>query len=93
MLKEGDSLFMGEKIAGHYTADPVQPGDTVLFLSTGTGEALDNYMLWQLLRRGHQGRILLALLRSLRSRSSLSENPRRVDAALSKLHLSVPNHT
>jgi ferredoxin--NADP+ reductase len=59
-LKEGDRLFLGEKIAGHFTLDPVQPGDTVLFLSTGTGEAPHNYMLWDLLRRGHQGRILAA---------------------------------
>jgi ferredoxin--NADP+ reductase len=32
----------------------------VLFLSTGTGEAPHNYMLWELLRRGHAGRILAA---------------------------------
>ena len=31
-----DRLVLGEKIAGHYTLDPVQPGDTVLFLGTGT---------------------------------------------------------
>jgi ferredoxin--NADP+ reductase len=60
MLQEGDRLFMGEKIAGHFTLDPVKPGDTVLFLSTGTGEAPHNYMLWELLRRGHEGRILSA---------------------------------
>ena len=30
----------------------------VLFLSTGTGEAPHNYMLWELLRRGHRGKIL-----------------------------------
>jgi len=60
MLKEGDRLFMGEKIAGRFTLDPVQEGDTVLFLATGTGEAPHNYMLWQLLQRGHQGRILSA---------------------------------
>jgi ferredoxin--NADP+ reductase len=60
LLKEGDRLFTGEKIAGHYTLDPVKPGDTVLFLATGTGEAPHNYMLWELLRRGHQGRILSA---------------------------------
>ena len=58
MLKEGERLFLGEKITGHYTLDPVQPGDTVLFLATGTGEAPHNYMLWELLRRGHRGRIL-----------------------------------
>jgi len=59
-LKEGDRLFLGEKIAGHFTLDPVKPGDTVLFLSTGTGEAPHNYMLWELLRRGHAGKILAA---------------------------------
>ena len=59
-LKEGDRVFVGEKIAGHYTLDPVKPGDTVLFLSTGTGEAPHNYMVWELLRRGHTGKILSA---------------------------------
>ena len=60
MLKEGDRLFLGEKIAGHYNLDPVQPGDTVIFLATGTGEAPHNYMTWELLRRGHTGRIFSA---------------------------------
>ena len=59
-LGEGGRLFLGEKITGHFTLDPVQPGDTVLFLSTGTGEAPHNYMLWELLRRGHRGRMLAA---------------------------------
>src|SRR5262249_4689822 len=43
-----------------FTLDPVKPGDMVLFLSTGTGEAPHNYMLWELLRRGYTGRILSA---------------------------------
>ncbi|MBY0527718.1 MAG: ferredoxin--NADP reductase [Gemmataceae bacterium] len=60
MLRPGDRLNMVEKITGHYTLDPVQPGDTVLFLSTGTGEAPHNYMIWELLHRGHTGRILSA---------------------------------
>jgi ferredoxin--NADP+ reductase len=58
MLREGDRLFIGPKIAGNYTLDPVGPEDTVVFLATGTGEAPHNYMLWELLRRGHRGRIL-----------------------------------
>ena len=33
----------------------MQPDDAVVFLATGTGEAPHNYMLWELLRRGHQG--------------------------------------
>src|SRR4051794_17000539 len=60
LLREGDRLFLGEKITGHFTLDPVRPGDTVVFLSTGTGEAPHNYMLWELLRRGHAGRLLSA---------------------------------
>jgi ferredoxin--NADP+ reductase len=60
LLKEGDRIFLGEKITGHFTLDAVRPGDNVIFLSTGTGEAPHNYMLWELLRRGHEGRILAA---------------------------------
>jgi ferredoxin--NADP+ reductase len=60
LLREGDRLFLGEKITGHFTLAGVQPTDTVVFLSTGTGEAPHNYMLWELLQRGHQGRILSA---------------------------------
>jgi ferredoxin--NADP+ reductase len=43
-----------------YTLDPVRPTDTVLFLGTGTGEAPHNYMTWELLARGHAGKILNA---------------------------------
>jgi ferredoxin--NADP+ reductase len=60
LLREGERLFLGEKITGQYTLDAVRPGDTVVFLATGTGEAPHNYMLWDLLRRGHTGRILSA---------------------------------
>jgi ferredoxin--NADP+ reductase len=60
MLREGDRLFLSEKITGNFTIDPDKPGDNVLFLSTGTGEAPHNYLLWELLRRNHTGRILSA---------------------------------
>jgi ferredoxin--NADP+ reductase len=60
MLKEGDRIQIGERITGHYTLEQVKDGDTVLFLSTGTGEAPHNYMLWQLLGRGHTGKMLSA---------------------------------
>lgn len=59
-LQEGDRLQIGERVTGHYTLDPVKPGDTVLFLGTGTGEAPHNYMTWELLRRGHTGMIVNA---------------------------------
>jgi ferredoxin--NADP+ reductase len=59
-LKDGSRLFLGEKIAGHYTLEPVKPTDNVIFLSTGTGEAPHNYMLWELLHNQHRGKILAA---------------------------------
>jgi ferredoxin--NADP+ reductase len=59
-LKEGDRISIGEKIVGHFTVEPVKPGDNVVFLSTGTGEAPHNSMLWDLLRRNHTGRMLAA---------------------------------
>jgi ferredoxin--NADP+ reductase len=58
LLQEGERLFLSKKITGHFTLDPVKPGDTVLFLSTGTGEAPHNYLLWEMLTRGHTGRIV-----------------------------------
>ena len=57
MLGEGDRIAIGEKVAGHYTLEGVKPDDNVIFLSTGTGEAPHNYMLWQLLKHGHRGKI------------------------------------
>ncbi len=60
MLREGDRLSVGRKITGHFTADPVKPDDSVVMLSTGTGEAPHNYLAWQLLKQGHRGKILSA---------------------------------
>jgi ferredoxin--NADP+ reductase len=57
-LKPGDRLFTGEKVLGHYVLGTIQPDDAILLLSTGTGEAPHNYMLWQLLAQGHRGPIL-----------------------------------
>jgi ferredoxin--NADP+ reductase len=60
MLREGDRLHLGEKITGHFTLEGVRPEDAVVFLSTGTGEAPHNYMLWELLKRDHPAPILNA---------------------------------
>jgi len=60
MLRQGDRLNIGEKITGHFTLETVKPGDSVLFLGTGTGEAPHNYMTWELLRSGHAGKVLNA---------------------------------
>ncbi len=60
MLNPGDRIAMGEKITGHYNLEYIKDGDNVVFLGTGTGEAPHNYMVWELLHRGHKGRILSA---------------------------------
>ncbi|AWM38080.1 Ferredoxin--NADP reductase [Gemmata obscuriglobus] len=57
-LSEGDRIYLGDRVTGHYTLDPVRPCDTVLFLGTGTGEAPHNYMTWELLSRRHTGKIV-----------------------------------
>jgi ferredoxin/flavodoxin---NADP+ reductase len=57
-LKPNDRLYTGEKVLGHYVLGNVHPDDAILLLSTGTGEAPHNYMLWQLLQQGHRGPIL-----------------------------------
>jgi ferredoxin--NADP+ reductase len=59
-LQEGARINIGEKITGMYTLDVVKPTDNVIFLGTGTGEAPHNYMVWDLLKRGHTGKILTA---------------------------------
>lgn len=55
---EGDRLYMGRKFTGRYTLDGVESTDNIVFLSTGTGEAPQNNMTAELLRRKHQGSIL-----------------------------------
>lgn len=54
----GDRIFMGRKFTGHYTLEGVRPTDNIVFLSTGTGEAPQNKMTAELLRREHEGTIL-----------------------------------
>lgn len=64
----GDRIYLGPKIAGRYTLDPVtDPESDVVFLATGTGEAPHNAMITELLRKGHRGRIVsLVTVRQLR---------------------------
>ena len=59
-LNPGDRLSMGEKIVGHFTSEYVKPGDNVVLLGTGTGEAPHNAIVWDLLRKGHSGNIVQA---------------------------------
>ncbi len=41
-LKDGDRIFCGKKITGHYTLDNVSPATNLLLVSTMTGEAPNN---------------------------------------------------
>ncbi len=60
--RPGDRIYLGPKVAGRYTLHAVNdPSMTVVFLSTGTGEAPHNAMLIDLLRRGHSGPIVSAV--------------------------------
>lgn len=59
-LEVGDRLKIGDRAMGVYTADPIGDDDAVIFLATGTGEAPHNYMIWELLGRGHKGKIVSA---------------------------------
>ncbi len=68
-LRTNDRLVVESKITGHYTLAGVGPDDTVLMLSTGTGEAPHNAMTAHLLRQGHRGRIVNAT--TVRSRVDL----------------------
>jgi len=65
-LAPGSRLSMGEKIVGHFTSEPVKPGDNVVLLGTGTGEAPHNAIVWDLLRKGHTGNIVQACCVRLR---------------------------
>jgi len=60
-LTEGSRLYLAPHMHGTYTLGPIGDADTVLLLATGTGEAPHNAMIAELLKRGHQGRILSAV--------------------------------
>lgn len=58
MKDEGDRIFMSRKFTGRYVLGELEGTESIVFLSTGTGEAPQNTMTAELLRRGHEGRIL-----------------------------------
>ena len=68
-LEPGGRLFVGTKITGRYTLEPVHERQDVVFLATGTGEAPHNAMLAELLCRNHTGRIVNAVC--VRNRADL----------------------
>jgi ferredoxin--NADP+ reductase len=74
--REGDRIYLGPKVTGRYTLDPVtDPNDDLLFLATGTGEAPHNAMIVELFRKGHRGRIVsLITVRHLRDLGYLDQH-------------------
>ncbi len=62
LLRPGDRIYLGPKVAGRYTLAALDdPTASVVFLSTGTGEAPHNAMVTELLRKGHVGPIVSAV--------------------------------
>ena len=62
LKRPGDRIYLGPKVAGRYTtASVIRPSDTLLFFSTGTGEAPHNAMVVEMLRKGHSGPIVSAV--------------------------------
>lgn len=51
-LKDGDKLFLGSKIVGHYTLESKAPGRNLLLVSTTTGEAPHNSIITEALNSG-----------------------------------------
>jgi ferredoxin--NADP+ reductase len=80
-LEVGDRIYMSRKFTGRYTLEDVEPGDNVVFLSTGTGEAPQNIMVAELLRRGHQGRILSVVTVRYKRDLAYLEDQARVEEA------------
>ena len=83
----GDRIYLGPRITGRYTLAPVtNPASTVMFLSTGTGEAPHNAMASELLRKGHHGPIVSAV--SVRCVSDLAylETHRLLEARFPNYH-------
>jgi len=58
LLNVGDRLNVAPKITGHYTLQGIGQHDTVLMISTGTGEAPHNAMATELLAKGHRGNVI-----------------------------------
>ncbi len=58
LFGDGDRVEIQKKIVGTYVLENIKPDDTVLMISTGTGEAPHNAMTTELLSSGHQGKIV-----------------------------------
>jgi ferredoxin--NADP+ reductase len=77
-LRPGDRLWVDDTPRGRNTLEDVRPDDDVLLAATGTGEAPHNRMVWELLRRGHRGRIATIVTTRRRSEQAYRDVHERV---------------
>ncbi|MGH8911839.1 MAG: hypothetical protein ACRDVD_04950 [Acidimicrobiia bacterium] len=87
LKRPGDRIYVGPRVVGRYTLAAVtDPTSTVVFLSTGTGEAPQNAMIVELLRKGHSGPIVSVV--SVRYRADLAylDTHRRLEERFSNYH-------
>jgi len=78
-LRKEERIFVEPEPAGRYTAEMVAPGEDVIFMATGTGEAPHNALVWHLLSRGHQGRIVSVICTQRREQQAYLETHRRIE--------------
>ncbi|MDJ0792128.1 MAG: hypothetical protein QNJ71_09540, partial [Acidimicrobiia bacterium] len=87
LKRPGDRIFLGSKVAGRYTLNPVtDPTATVVFLATGTGEAPHNSMIVELLRKGHEGPIISAVTARRWNDLGYLDEHRRLDRRFRNYH-------
>ena len=87
LKRPGDRIYVGPRVVGRYTLAAItDPGTTVVFLSTGTGEAPHNAMVAELLRKGHAGPIVSVV--SVRYAADLAylETQRRLEDRFPNYH-------
>ena len=83
----GDRIYLGPRISGRYTLGAVtDPASTVIFLSTGTGEAPHNAMASELLRKGHHGPVIAAISARMLSDLAYLDEHRQLEERFSNYH-------
>jgi ferredoxin--NADP+ reductase len=85
-LGAGDRLFVEAKAVGSFTLDAVSPGDNVVMLATGTGEAPHNAMVAELLASNHQGKIVSATCVRLHRDLAYLATHRRLESMFDNYH-------